>query len=488
MSLFIQSSAAPLGTGGVSALDAAVDMLFISNGDTNVGQIAVAGQPQLQQVIYGPQVDPGIPATRLFQLVNTNFGVNPQNIDIIVVAGGIGFMLNDGSSIAGNGVTMSPGLTISGVTFNPTTSVVVIYDVTDNGGQGLCLKPQNSDDLNLATPAPVILYHELSHALRFALGTTLDTTETDCSDAAPEETAAETDENDMRDQLVTARGGVPDGSTRRDTNNHCGNPNGCQSGGDCCIVASVASGSPYSKEVQMLRRVRDQFLRRSSVGLDFFDRLHYDYYAFSPQVCRLMSGSPQTRQLVERCFVRPLVDCLQLVRDYALATCPAAELGARFLARVEGNPYLNSLGRAEIAEALDLLRGTPGAVVQERALGALVEQLARPSEYVRWALMEPLETYIQALIWRIDGCAASEIGERLGVAIDGWGARMPVTAAWNDLSNRALREELEFLKTALLKSPAARAEFARRLPASFWHDEARARLLANAGFSKECAA
>ena len=34
-------------------------------------------------------------------------------------------------------------------------------------------------------------------------------------------------------------------------------------------------------------------LRRSEVGFDFFEHLHYDYYSFSPQVVAMMQGDPR---------------------------------------------------------------------------------------------------------------------------------------------------------------------------------------------------
>jgi hypothetical protein len=484
VSLFIQNSAGLVGTGAVSVLDAGIDLLFIANGDTNVGQTPVPGRPELEQVAYAVQAETGPPPNRLFALVNTNFGVNPQNIDIIVIAGGFGFTLNDGTLLKDfGGTSLPPGATFDGVVFNPSTSVVVLYDITQNGGQGFCCKPQNSDDLTLPTPNSVILYHELSHAFRQAQNASLDGTEPDCSDASDEESAAEVDENDMRDLLVTARGGTPDGSTRRDTNNHCGAS--CGGASDCCIVASIVSGSPYSAEVSALRRVRDQFLRRSSIGSDFFGRLHYDYYAFSPQVCRLMAESKETRRLIEMYFVRPLVICLNLICDRALETCTAPELGARFLSAVEKAPCLAVLSREEALEVLDLIRGRPGKALPDPRLAELIEQRGRTSEYVRWALIEPLEFFVEALLWRLEECSAEEIGTRLAHAIDRWGARLPITGVWNDLSNRAFREELRFLNTTLLRNPGARTRFAQRLPQSCWDNVDRAGILAQAGFSKE---
>ncbi len=484
MSLFIQNSAGLVGTGGVSALDAGVDIGTIANGDTNVGTAAVAGRPELEQVTYNPQQDFGIPATRLFNLVNTNFGVNPQNIDIIVVAGGAGFALNNGLLLTQvGGTSLPPGLIIGGVNLNPSTSIVVLYDTTQSGGQGFCAKPQDSANLTLQTANSVILYHELSHAFRQATNAVLNGNEPDCNTASAEESAAEVDENDMRDQLVVAGGGAPGPGTRRDTGNHCG----ANCGGstiNCCIVASIASGSPYSQEVDALRRVRDEFLRRSSVGLDFFDRLHDDYYGFSPQVCRLMAEAPGMRDRIGDYFVRPLVLCLDMVHAYSLGTTGAA-LGARFAAGIESSPVLRSLSSEQAVEALNLIRGRAGKTLPERSLAELIESRARPSEYVRWAVMEPLEFYVEAVMGRLEGRSLEATGAWLGSAIDAWAARLPVTEVWMRLSNRGFREELQFLGTALLRTPEARARFAARLPEGVCYGEVRKRILAETGFGKE---
>jgi hypothetical protein len=464
MALFIQNDAGTLGTGAVSALDAWVDIGIIANGDGNIGPASVPGRPELEQVTYSVQTQPGPPPARLFTLVNTNFGVNPQNIDIIVLACGAGFQTNDGMLVKGNALTMAPGAAQGGVVFNPSDSIVILYDTTQNDGAGICLKPQNGSGLTLATPNPVSVYHELSHAFRRATNSTLDTTELVCTDASPEESAAIVDENDMRDQLITATGGTPDASTRRDTNNHCGDSCGTNGAGPCCtVVASIASGSPYSADVQRLRQVRDGYLRRTRIGLEFFDRLHSDYYSFSPQICRLMARHPEIRQDVAVYFVQPLVRSLELVRDYTLNGCDPTDLGRKFLAAVEASPALSSLDHFQVLQALNVVRGNTEEGLPGEPLARLLRERARTSIYVSWALIEPLELFVDALLWRLDGLLPDELGRRLAAAMDQWGCRLPITEVWKDLSNSGLREELDFLNQALLRDLDARNRFTDRL-------------------------
>src|SRR5262249_22612319 len=153
------------------------------------------------------------------------------------------------------------------------------------------------------SPNPVILYHELSHALRTATNSTLPTSRS-CT-GSQEEQAAERDENDMREQL-----GVP----RIDANNHCGAVCSGGSNQNCCIVASVAIGS-QSIEVDALRRIRDGLLRTSTIGFSFFEHLHHDYYAFSPELVRMMGGNQELVDQVATYVVRPLVLSLHLIYD-----------------------------------------------------------------------------------------------------------------------------------------------------------------------------
>ena len=158
-------------------------------------------------------------------------------------------------------------------------------------------------------PSTAIIFHELSHCFHFVTGTTVAT-------GVAEEVAAQNDENLMRDQL---------GIDHRNAASHTGGCGGGPTG--CCVVASVSSGSPYSTEVNRLRVFRDHFLRRGRVGHDFFDRLHYDYYAFSPEVLRAMSHSKVLHRVVRDDLVNPLLAGLAVVTRYSSSGADALEVG-----------------------------------------------------------------------------------------------------------------------------------------------------------------
>ena len=447
MTLFLQNDAGGSGTGGVFPDRGFGHLVQIANMDTGIGQNAAVGD--LIQITYTETLT-GIPPDRLDSLVNTDFSGVPGTTDIIVIPVDETFVRPNGHH-----VTENAGLTFPvGHSENPTSSVLIVYDTSDNNGGGYCLPAEGGGTVGF--PGAVILYHELSHALRMATSSQLDNSDTGCT-ANPEEHQAEIDENDMRDQL---------GVGHRDTTQHCATT-GCTS--NCCVVASVATGSPYSADVNELRRLRDDSLRGSEVGFDFFERLHYDYYAFSPQVVRMMERAPDLRGVVSAAFVVPLTRCLQLLRSYTERRPDAVALGERFEAGLQASPELAGLSARDIALALALLRSpdgdAPGLPAELAPLAELLRDRASRSPYIRWALLDTIEIYLAAAGRRLEGDGPEQLGRWLSHAFDAWGAELPLTDVWHRLSDYAIGEELGFLRRRLLPSPQARARFAGRLRA-----------------------
>jgi hypothetical protein len=105
----------------------------------------------------------------------------------------------------------------NGVTFDANGVIHVAYDVGQCNGDGIWTIGIGGNPI--PTPNPVILYHELAHALRFANGQHSD-------DSNIEERAAEIQENLMRTKM---------GVTLRDVNNHFGG---------CGIVSGGGGGQP----------------------------------------------------------------------------------------------------------------------------------------------------------------------------------------------------------------------------------------------------
>ena len=174
MTVFIQNDATGAGTGTLDANQGAVDLAIVANGDTGLGLAAAVGNRQ--QVTYA-RTDPGTPPTRLDTLVNTNFnpdyglGAGPQAVPIVILPVLANFVRSDGALVTTFGGTALPPSNsgLAGAGLNTTTDCLVIYDTSQSNGSGYCTaRAGTGGTLDLQTPNPVILYHELSHALRTA--------------------------------------------------------------------------------------------------------------------------------------------------------------------------------------------------------------------------------------------------------------------------------------------------------------------------------
>jgi hypothetical protein len=462
--LFIQNDATGAGTGNLDPNQAAVDLAIITNGDTGLGFAAQVGDRQ--QVTYTRSL-PGTPLVRLDNLVNTNYSPNygggPQNVNIVILPVKDNFFLNDGSSILNwGGVSLPPqGSGLVGDALNNTNDCLIIYDTTQNQGQGYCVTRQGSGGIiDLPTSNPVILYHELSHAFRIVTNAQLATTLV-CNPSSPEESAAITDENDLRTQIANANGTAV---VLRDPGIYCGAL--CQGVINCCIIASVASGSPLSEEVATLRSLRDSLLRKGDVGFTFFQSLLRDYYGFSPQVCTLMAEHPDLRPLVLEGLVRPLISILSLIRSYALDNEHTETLGERFVAehsdRALASVRLDLLRRAsEVINGIEVDLTNTERQLTDLLLPAII------SEYIVWGLIEPIRIYQSTLQAYIDGKDSNSLGDGLYQGITSWSGKLPLDDIWASLSLSEIRSELKTLDSFLLRTPVTRSSFRNRLRSKF---------------------
>ncbi len=469
MAMFIQNNATGAGAGNVDPSQAAVDLGVIANGDTGLGLAAQVGNQQ--QVTYGPTLN-GVPQNRLNTLVNTNFtpnyGGGAQAVNIMVIPVLANFVLNDGTALTNVAGTALPpqGSGLAGANLNTTNNCLVIYDTSQSNGNGYCTaRAGTGGTLDLPMPSPVILYHELSHAFRIVNNNLLALTAT-CNPSSPEENAAIIDENDVRTQTANAEGTAV---VLRDPGIHCGNPGpNCAS---CCIIASVASGSPLSQEAVTLRAVRDSFLRKTEVGFDFFQKLHHDYYSFSPQVCTMMARSDNLEPLVLNGFVRPLMIALRLLQGYALEDLTEEELGGRFAGfhpdPVEADEQLHILRRAH--EYFTRTGDGGGISGVDSGIADLLEERAWSSTHIQWALIEPIRIYASALELFLSDAKPRKIGQALQSAFTAWAERIPLDQIWASLSARELRRELEMYEDRLLRTERARANFHERLREKFNH-------------------
>jgi hypothetical protein len=171
----------------------ASNVAFIDLGTiaANLGLLGLAGpgvlggvpDPTVARVVFNESSVHSKVGDRLDNLVN--------KIPVPIVITGLPSdgTLPDGSSIAGNGLTFKDQV-------NGLSIVRVVYDTGQCFNNGI-FAIGTDGTTRVPTPGPVVLYHELSHAFRFATGTQK-------PNEAQEEIAAETDENDMRTKV-----GVP---------------------------------------------------------------------------------------------------------------------------------------------------------------------------------------------------------------------------------------------------------------------------------------
>lgn len=413
-----------------------------------LGVIAMAGSPDLPVdlgedddpadsnytiVTYdpGPQdstIAPGRVRQLLSDLVN-------QPGDVILFGVGPDFVWSDGSTI-----DASAGAAIGNWIF---------YDTHNCDGSGRWVR--GTDGNEVCTTSAGILFHELGHvSLDHPQGT-----------VDEDEQAAVVVENDLRSA---------EGLVSRDPANwpesDCGCPNGC------CIVASVASGSPFSSEVHDLRRLRDGILRTTDFGKHLFDAIHREYYSFSVAICRVMVGSDKARGDVSHWLVQPLVRSLGLIRQYTERPDQGDVLGEAICNDEADGLVFKSGSWRRWTMAADLLQqvssgddSLPGPAPIDRDTREIFAILARSlpeCPHVQWGIIEPLIHYASARAAAAKGDSAVEVGRQFEEAIDDWAARVPLTYIEQLMSPQELAGELQELGETLFASSRARGQFAHR--------------------------
>jgi len=407
---------------------------------TQLGVIAAGGENNLPDS-YGDHDDPADPAN--YSVVD----FNPGPVDTSTASGRVKDRLHTlvtqsrGYEIIGMGFdfVFSDGTTVqaeAGLTLGTT----VFYDTSNCNGDGRWIV--DVDDDHSCTVSSVILYHELGgHAF-------LDQPPT-LSNAEAEAQAIH-EENDLR----IAMGLKPRDEGKLDSG--CGCPD------DCCIVASVATESPFSAEVSELRRLRDGTLRRSRVGEAIFDCIHREYYSFSPKVCRIMVRDLHARINVEGWLVCPLVQILKLVRDYTRSPGDVRAIGESFLAIPvhkeidwgEAEGFLATLCSGDVDRAA-LSGGT-------REICLLLAEWMPRSPHVRWAIVEPLRIYAAARLRFSAAGDPVETGTWLAQAFESWLAEMPLDGVVQDLMPSEISADLPKLEQ-IVGSAGARERIRERI-------------------------
>ncbi|TMJ02559.1 MAG: hypothetical protein E6G97_12065 [Alphaproteobacteria bacterium] len=436
------------GTGTIFPNRAFGHLFLAVNIDGGLGETNNLADPKGIQITYA-RTDGGIPAVRIDTLANELAPTNAA-IDIIIFPVSGSFVLNDGTLI-----TSAAGVAVPvGDINNPTAAdIVTFYDTSQCNGSGYWVDKEGGG--TTTEPPEIILYHELSHCFHFSSGTTAAT-------SAAEEVAAETDENDLRDQQ-----GLP----HRNAASHNG---GCGGGPtNCCIVVSIATNSAFSPEVNRLRVVRDYLVRRTRVGDEFIDRLLYQYYSFSPEVCRAMAQSPGLGDQIRERWVVPLIFALELAVHAGDQSFDAEAIG-RELDRQLGDDRLAArVDAAKAAELVAIVRialsgSVPDAIGLPQSAAKLLpilrERLAE-AEHVRWALLRIVGIWAQAALRRLGGERSRAVGLWVRRELESWLADAPVDEIWSKFGAAEAASELEDLGSSVFRTVAAREGFAARVAA-----------------------
>jgi len=433
MGLFIAQTD---GTETYDLTHAEVDVIAISLLDAGIGfdEVNTVDREGITCVpVEYTQNETGPTADRLDDLVNNVTYTSPP--DIVIFAVDFSYSLSDGTPVGGNGLALPIGNAA-----NPFTShVCTFYDITLCDGAGIWVDAEGGGSTGMSTE--VMLYHELSHCFHFVTGTTAST-------SAQEEVNAEIDENDMRDAS---------GLDHRDVNSHNG---GCGGGPpNCCIVASLATGSPYSSEVNRFRYFREHILRGSEVGDDFFKHFHYHYYGFSPEVCRLMGHQPSLSPLIKKYFVAPLLAGVELLIHYSahkgkgLLDLLHQQAEREEFAEIydqefldELSTYLNFVENHDytiISRAM-LKKGEDFSGVAS-LLGYIKEQTAN-DDFINWALVDVLRIWLSSALLLTTEKTDEEIDKEIHLLISEWIAHLPITAIWGEFSRLQMESELNNLE------------------------------------------
>lgn len=415
------------------------------------------------------QSETGETPDRLDDLANrTDF---TEQSDVVIFGVDCNFMLSDGTSMCGNGTAVeSPANNpVYDTSWNPFAgTIAVFYDVTYCDGAGMRVDKEGGG--RTAQYSDVVLYHELSHAFHFLTAAQPPLDPDISASLAQEEVNAETDENDMRDVR---------GVSHRDVNSHwgdCGLVNGGSEGDTgCCIVATLATGSAFSEEINRFRHFRDHTLCDSVVGADFFKQFFYRYYGFSPEVTRLIGRQPNLGPLVKERFVMPLLCGVEMLIYYADHQGKGLAEFLRHQSQRQGLcdlyqkqsldelcSYLKIARNFNLASVSTALKGKGRNYSGFRKLLKHINKETLNDEYIEWSLVSVVELWVESALVLYSGKSDAEINFKVYEKIVRWIALMPISNVWNEFSRLETEVELQNLEQFIF-DPRSKELFSRRL-------------------------
>jgi hypothetical protein len=83
-----------------------------------------------------------------------------------------------------------------------------------------------------------------------------------------------------------------------------------------CFVATAAYDTPLAPNVQFLRQLRDQTLKKSRSGELLFEKFFEKYNLFAPDIVEMMTADPQMKELIKLAFVNPIINYFKMVSQF----------------------------------------------------------------------------------------------------------------------------------------------------------------------------
>ena len=225
---------------------------------------------------------------------------------------------------------------------------------------------------------------------------------------------------------------------------------------------------PISKEVSKLRSVRDKVLRNSEIGDAFFNQFFYEYYAFSPEITRLLGHYPELKEITKENFVNPLLLSLDLLIHYSESR------GENLVGFIE-NQLLEKqdLRIAEILSlqsminemescnfSIDTIKNKYGELSGFENLGTYLNQNIIEKGVIKWSLFESLKIWLNAVVWISNKEKNCE--HKIYLTISKWIADFPISDTWNELNRLQVIKELTNLEKYIFDK-ASKKIFSERL-------------------------
>ncbi|MDA8140169.1 MAG: S8 family serine peptidase [Desulfobacteraceae bacterium] len=123
--------------------------------------------------------------------------------------------------------------------------------------------------------------------------------------------------------------------------------------GEGCFIATAGYGSVLHPDVCFLRFVRDNILRKTRAGHQFFKDYWEHYYKFSPLIVDLMQRDAQVKEIIRWSVVTPLVNYLKLVMNRPSDIPPGTDPAIKAFLEALQRDMLKWLSEFKVPEQFD---------------------------------------------------------------------------------------------------------------------------------------